>query len=85
VNSLKSMDSTKPSDLPVLGTQLSPCCHLRSAGMYVFTDGPREETADNYDSSSYWCSETMKSFGPDDEMAGGRECRDPARSCYVPL
>jgi hypothetical protein len=85
VNRLKSMDSSKPSDLPVIGTQLAPCRHLRSAGMYVFADGSQEETAQNYDSSSYWCSETMKSFGPDDEMVGGRECRDPSRSCHEPL
>jgi hypothetical protein len=85
VNRLNSMDSTKPSDLPVIGTQLSPCRHLRSAGMYVFTDGSRDETADNYDSSSYWCSKTMKSFGPDDDMVGGRECRDPSRACHEPL
>ena len=85
MNSLKSMDSAKPTDLPVLGTQLSPCRHLRSAGMYVFTDGSPEETAENYDSSSYWCSETMKSFGPDDDLAGGRECRVRSRSCYEPL
>jgi hypothetical protein len=53
--------------------------------MYVFTDGPRDETAEDHDSSSYWCSETMKSFGPDDDLAGGCECRDPSRSCYEPL
>jgi hypothetical protein len=53
--------------------------------MDVFTDGSRDETAEDHDSSSYWCSETMKSFGPDDDLAGGCECRDPSRSCYEPL
>ena len=76
---------TEPSNVPVASPRLSPCRHLRSAGMYVFSDGPRDETAEDYDSSSYWCSETMKSFGPDDDLAGGRECRDPSRSCYEPL
>jgi len=85
MNCLASMDTSKPSDRRVLGTQFTPCSHLRSAGMYVFNDGSREETADEYDSSSYWCSKTMKGFGPDDDMVGGRECRDPSRSCHEPL
>jgi hypothetical protein len=85
VNRLKSMDSSKPSDLTVVETRLSPCCHLRSAGMYVFNDGSREEGAENDNCSSYWCSKTMKSFGPNDELVGGRECRDSARACYEPL
>ena len=76
---------SEPSSVPVASPRLSPCRHLRSAGMYVFSDGPRDETAEDYDSSSYWCSETMKGFGPDDDLAGGRECRDPSRSCYEPL
>ena len=45
----------------------------------------REETAEDYDSTVYWCLQTMKSFGPDDEMVGGRECRDSSRSCYEPI
>jgi hypothetical protein len=53
--------------------------------MYVFNDGSREEAAENDNCSSYWCSKTMKSFGPDDELVGGRECRDSARACYEPL
>jgi len=53
--------------------------------MYVFNDGSREEGAENDNCSSYWCSKTMKSFGPDDELVGGRECRDCARACYEPL
>jgi hypothetical protein len=85
VNCLNSMEDTKRSDIPVVNSQLALCRHLRSAGMYVFSDESRDETADNYDSSSYWCSETMKNFGPDDDMVGGRECRDPSRSCHQPL
>ena len=62
-----------------------PCRHLRSAGMYLYTDGSRDESSENYDGSSYWCSATMKCFGPDDGMVGGRECRDSARPCHEAL
>ena len=85
MTSLRSMDNSKPEDLPVLETQLAPCRHLRNKGMYVFTDGTNEDDADDFDSAVYWCLQTMKNFGPDDEMVGGRECRDASRSCYEPL
>jgi hypothetical protein len=80
------MADTEPTDeLPVIDTQSVPCRHLRTKGMYVYTDGTTEETAEDFDSSVYWCIHTMKSFGPDDDMVGGRECRDTARSCYEPF
>ena len=77
------MASTERNELPVVDAGLSPCRHLRTAGMYIYGDGAQE--AEDYDSSSYWCTETMKSFGPDDDMVGGRECRNPSRPCYEPL
>jgi hypothetical protein len=80
------MADTEPTDkLPVIETLSVPCRHLRSKGMYVYTDGTNEETAEDFDSTVYWCLQTMKSFGPDDDMVGGRECRDAARSCYEPF
>jgi hypothetical protein len=81
------MANTEPGDLPVIETQVVPCRHLRSKGMYVYTDGSseNEETAEDFDSTVYWCLQTMKNFGPDDEVVGGRECRDTVRSCYEPI
>lgn len=79
------MASSESDDLPVIDTQLAPCRHLRNKGMYVYTDGASDEAADDFDSAVYWCLQTMKNFGPDDEMVGGHECRDPSRSCYEPL
>jgi hypothetical protein len=79
------MASTKPDELPDASSQSSLCRHLRSAGMYVYAKGDHDDTAEEYDSSSYWCLQTMKTFGPDDEMVGSRECRDPSRSCYEPF
>ncbi len=62
-----------------------PCRHLHNKGMYVYTDGISGESHDDYDSSIYWCNQSMKSFGPDDEIVGALECRNTARSCYEPL
>ena len=78
-------NTEQPDDLPVIEPDLPLCRHLRSKGMYIYTDGMREETADDDDSTVYWCVQTMKNFGPDDEMVGGRECRDASRSCYEPF
>jgi hypothetical protein len=79
------MDNSEPQDLPVVQAPALPCRHLRSKGMYVYTDGLASESLDEDDSTIYWCFKSMKSFGPDDEMVGGRECRDPSRSCYESL
>jgi len=83
--SLVPMAGTAPDSLPLIDPQVAPCRHLRSAGMYLYPERSHEETAENFDSSAYWCFHTMKSFGPNDDMVGGRECRDLSRSCYEPL
>jgi len=79
------MSDTDPNELPVVQAIASPCRHLRSNGMYIFGDQQNDFENDEYTSSSCWCSETMKSFGPDDRLVGHRECRDATRSCYEPL
>ena len=63
----------------------APCRHLRNKGMYVYTDGSGGESHEDYDNSIFWCFQTMKSFGPDDEYVSREECRDATRSCYEPL
>jgi hypothetical protein len=74
-------DALSPESPPVDVTA-SPCRHLRSNGMYIFTDGQSAAHGghDN-SSSSFWCLKTMKGFGPDDDMVNGEECRNPARTC----
>jgi hypothetical protein len=79
------MADIEPNDLPIAESIASPCRHLRTKGMYVFSDGPPEGGDDEDDHAIYWCLKTMKNFGPDDEMVGGRECREASRSCYEPL
>lgn len=72
-------------DVPPLPVLESPCRHLRSKGMYVYTDGFNGNAHEDYDNTIYWCLGTMKSFGPDDEPVDGRDCRTPGRSCYEPI
>ena len=59
-----------------------PCRHLRSKGMYVYTDGQTGDAHDEYDNTLYWCQCTMKDFGPDEALVAGPDCRDPSRACY---
>jgi hypothetical protein len=79
------MASTDPADLPIVEQAAPVCRHLRSAGMYLYSDGQERETDAGYDNTAYWCLKSFKSFGPDDEMVGRSECRDPSRTCYEPL
>jgi hypothetical protein len=76
---------TEPNLLPVVEQPAPPCRHLRSKGMYVYTGVQESELEDDYDSTNYWCFETMKTFGPDDQGVGGRECRNSSRPCYEPI
>ena len=78
------MSSPDSSDLPVVDPPAPVCRHLRNKGMYVYTDGQTDEHAD-YDNTVYWCLQTMKDFGPDNEPVGGPDCRNSARSCYEPI
>ncbi|WP_165226540.1 hypothetical protein [Aquisphaera insulae] len=61
------------------------CRHLRSQGMYVFTDGRPRDRRDDCDTTIYWCVKTLKGYGPDDEMVARDDCCQPARSCYEPF
>jgi hypothetical protein len=79
------MSSPEPNELPVVNEPSAPCRHLRNKGMYVYTDGVSGESHDGYDNTIYWCLQTMKGFGPDDDFVGGEECRNPGRPCYEPL
>jgi hypothetical protein len=76
------MENQELNQLPIVEPRASACRHLRNKGMYVYTDGQGSDTEDDFDSSVYWCFNTMKNFGPDDDFVGGRECRNASRSCY---
>jgi hypothetical protein len=61
-----------------------PCLHLRSKGMYVYTDDSSSEETSDYDNTIFWCQKTLKDFGPDGGFVGREDCRDSARGCYEP-
>ena len=65
-----------------LGT---PCRHLRNKGMFIYTDGSNPNPHYDYDNTIYWCLHTMKSYGPDDGLVSGDDCRDTSRTCYQPI
>jgi hypothetical protein len=79
---LSAPGGTPPAEPPPTGP---PCRHLRSKGMYVYTDGSGSDGHDDYDNSIYWCLQTMKSFGPDDDMVNREDCCLTGRPCYEPL
>jgi hypothetical protein len=79
------MASPDPINLPVTEQARPACRHLRSAGMYLYSDGQARETHADYDNTAYWCLKSFKNFGPDDEIVGRPECCDPVRSCYEPI
>jgi hypothetical protein len=79
------MADTDRSDLPMVEQPASRCRHLRNKGMYVHSDESETDTDDAFDTTVYWCFETMKAFGPDDQLVGRHECRDSGRTCYEPL
>jgi hypothetical protein len=82
---MSSSSDPEPSELPVVEPATPPCRHLRNKGMYVYTDGSGGESHEDYDNTIYWCLQTSKGYGPDDELVGGPECRDSNRPCYEPL
>jgi hypothetical protein len=61
------------------------CRYLRSNGMYIFDAQPGGSDDPDYEPSGCWCLQTMKLFGPDDDLVGPQECRDSDRACYEPV
>ena len=59
-----------------------PCRHLRSKGMYVYTDDTSTDESLDCDNTIFWCQKTLKDIGPDDGFVGREDCCDSARGCY---
>jgi hypothetical protein len=81
------MSSADPGEPPLTSKRIPLCRHLRSKGMYVYTDTPGTDDDDDEDdfSTICWCLQTMKGFGPDDGFASKSDCRNPDRDCYEPI
>lgn len=78
--------SSNPKDTgsPRIDGNTPPCRHLRNRGMYVYSSGTTGAPEAD-ESTNYWCLQTMKNYGPDDDFVAGLECRNASRSCYEPL
>jgi hypothetical protein len=74
-----ALDLPETVDLPSRST--SPCRFLRNQGMYLFSDG-KTRASGRDDSTIYWCTKSMKGYGPDDEPVERELCGNPSRSCY---
>ncbi len=64
---------------------LLPCRHLRSKGMYVYSDSGHDGSHADYDNTAFWCLKTMTNFGPDDDLVCREDCHRAGRSCHEPL
>lgn len=73
-----------PPELPI-AQPASRCRHLRTKGMYVFTDGVDLNADYGGDDSIYWCLKTMGPVGPDDELVDNQGCSNPGRTCFEEL
>ncbi|WP_165075330.1 hypothetical protein [Paludisphaera rhizosphaerae] len=58
------------------------CRHIRSKGMYVYTDVPEHEGHADYDNTIFWCQKTLKDIGPDQGFVGREDCCATSRRCY---
>ena len=58
------------------------CRHIRSKGMYVYTDVAEFEAHPDYDSTIFWCQKTLKDIGPDQGFVGREDCCETSRRCY---
>ncbi len=57
------------------------CRNLLSHALYVNAGLPPGEEAVDED-GNYWCGKTETTYGPDDQLCDGENCRNPLRSCY---
>lgn len=71
---------TEP-EAPPIDPKSTPCFALRNKEMYVF-NGLEDEHHGEHDATNFWCLNTMKGFGPDDQPVGRLCCRDRTRSCF---
>jgi hypothetical protein len=65
--------------------QKERCRFLRTKDMYI--EAPRPDEARGCPQPpppvNFWCIRTLTEVGPDDQLAGTRECRMPGRPCFA--
>ena len=78
------MSEPQDETMSILDTAI-PCRHIRSTGMYVFTESNAPRPDEGCNSTVCWCLRSMKGYGPDDEPVDYDSCCNPGRSCYQPM
>jgi hypothetical protein len=75
------MDHPKPTSRLV---NAEHCTHLRHKGMYVFSTPDPEAFAfhPDYDATVFWCTQTMKPIGPDEQPVHA-DCCIAGRACCM--
>ena len=71
----------------LISPKLTPgvhCLSLRHKGMYVSAVPDPEEAKiydTSYDSTAYWCGETLQGFGPDGQAVNPQDCKGGRGCC----
>lgn len=58
------------------------CIHLHSKAMVVHGEGYESDPDYQDGTTVFWCLQTAKPLGPDNNEVNMTECRDPQRGCY---
>lgn len=61
--------------------QPSRCLHLLSKGLYINAGLPEDQRL--VGDGNFWCSQTQRFLGPDQELCDHEHCTQPGRKCYV--
>lgn len=56
------------------------CRFLLSKGLYINAGLPADQHV--VGDGNFWCANTQRFLGPDQEVCGHEECTDPQRHCY---
>jgi hypothetical protein len=69
-------------ELPQVPVPPVRCMHLQSKAMAVHGEG-FEGDADYQDGlTDFWCNQTARAIGPDNDTVGIKACCDPERDCH---
>jgi len=58
------------------------CVNLYSKAMLVFGESFADDPEHQGGMSNFWCLCTTKSYGPDGEEVGLKQCSNKERSCF---
>ena len=66
-------------ELPI--TTAARCQHLLSKGLYINAGLPEDQRL--VGDGNFWCAQTQRFLGPDQELCDHEHCTQPGRNCYA--